>query len=788
MIKTASNTRSSISNNALKVANTIRSKYGAGTSSSSSTESEITTRASNYVDQIRVRIKNNLSSNLKTYLIVAIPILILIIYIGFKYNFNSRTINAVGNMNYKKQITLSNLDTCSSLDNSMQYKLCDYYISSSYMTPCVGNQHYDYVSIEMITEVIQSGARYIQIPICESDIGVNAIPVVATAQYGQRLITSLNTLDIRAVLNSIRTNAFNINNTKINYPIIIHFILNTRNPYTIGVLAQIINEVLADKLCNVSMYKDFPIYLEKLCKLLGQIILVATPEYVGTKLEPYIVPITNLFESYHYADLTAMNTPSKAIFSSDYNSKLSETQQYRSNILFKTKYPSLDYIINNSSSIGAQILNDKEILNNLTNFNKVGMTLIKPSAPGDVLSNNYDPTDAIYNGCQLISMNFQVNDDNMKNYLKIFKNGSFVLKPASMRFTEQEEPIPDLVKLYKTISPTDSRVDNQLYYELNNRLIALESYSMPGYYLTQLESNLRFNQGSVVTRDKFDNKTFKIGINQCFLVKKSTVSMGTADIPMFISSPPYSSTSASSGVIGTNAFGNQLITQNGNSFGLEVQKIKKTDLYYQAFVFEKSEINDANDETLYLMRNILLQNPMYLANQNKLPATYAYTSATEGQNNMSFTVHIIPFNVQLRLITLYSGSLKTMTGGIVGVLENNTADGTAYILEAAFSPLQSGGNNFNYLSDQFFMRNPNPGNDNGYVSYDTDTGYIYDHKGKPGSNGIFKLKFNNGFYSLVNATDQHMVLFNDNLVKFVDTSKIKTNENLFKIDVNYTLA
>lgn len=762
-----------------KIADSITSK-----TELSSNTSLTAARASNYIQQLSIRIKNNLSSNLKNYLMIAIPIIILVIYLGFKFNFNARNINAVGNMGYKNQITLNNLDQCSSLDKSMQYKLCDYYISSSYMTPCVGNQHYDYVSLEMITEVIQSGARYIQIPICESDAGANAIPVVGTTQYGQRVITSLNTLDIRSVLNSIRANIFNINNTKINYPIIIHLILNTRNPYTLGILADVIHEVLADRLCNVTKYTEFPIALEKLCNLLGQIIIIATPEYQGTRLEPYIVPFSNLFETYHYADLAAMTIPTGSAYSMEYNSKLSTTQQRRSNILFKSKYPSLDYIINNANSIGAQILQDKDILNNLTNFNKVGMTLIKPQTTVDVLSSNYDPTEAIYNGCQLISMNFNVNDDHMKNYLKIFKTGSFVLKPASMRFTEKEEPVTDLITLYKTISPTNSRVVNQLYYQYNNRLIAFESYSMPGYYLTQIESNLRFNQGSIITRNKFGNKTYKIGINQCFLVRKSTVSMGTADIAMFLASPPATSAA------GVNAYGNYLISQNGNIFDLEKEKTKKVDLYQQAYVFERSEIHDSDDQVLYLIRNITLQNPMYVANQNKLPTTYAYTSTPEGQNNMSFIIHQVPYQIQLSLITLYGGSMKTMTGGIVGVLENNTTDGTMYILEPAFSTVASGGANFNYLSDQFYLHNAaaTPVSGNGYLSYETSTGFLYDRAGQPSSTGIFNLKYNNGFYSLVNTAGQQLILYENNLLKFVDAANVKSNENMFKINVNYALS
>ena len=727
-------------------------------------------RASNYLDNLKVRIKNNLSSNLKTYLMVAIPILVIIIYIGFKYNFNARNVSSIAAMSYPTQIAPTNLQNCSSLDISMQYKLCDYYISSSYMTPCVGNQHYDYVSVDMITQVLQSGARYIQIPICESDVGPNAIPVVGTTQYGQRVVTSLNTLDAQQVFNVIRANAFLLNNTKINYPIIIHLILNTTNPYTISVLADYIRLTLSDKLCNVSKYAKFPIALEKLCNLLGQIILVATPEYVGTKLEPYIVPFSNLYESYYYGELAAKTLPTGSAYTNTYNNRLSTKQQTKSNATFKAKYPSLDYVINNSSSIGSAILEDKEILNNLTNFNKVGLTLVKPHNPADVVSANYDPTEAVYNGCQFISMNFQINDDNMKNYIKIFQESSFILKPASMRFSEAEVPTTDLMQVYHAISPTDSRVVNKLYYEYNNLLIALESYSTPGDYLTQVESNLRFNPGSVITRDKFDNKTYNIGINQCFLIKKSTVSMGTADIPMFLTSPTYN---------------NYLISQTGNSFNLEEQKNKKTDLYQQSFVFESSSINDADDLELYLMRTITLQNPVYLANQNGLPSTYAYNPAVEAQNNMSFIIHVVPFNIQLKLITLYDGSMKSMPGGIVGVLENNNTDGTGYILEAAFTPVQSGGANFNFLKDQFFMRNATTGT---YISYDSNTGFLYDRPGKPSSKGIFNIKSNNGFFSLVNSASEELILYQNNLLKFAKPDTISSNENLFKIAVSYLIT
>ena len=190
------------------------------------------------VDSIISKVKDNEKNNLIVYLMIAIPLLLFLIYIVYKYNFSSRSTNVISNLDYDTIVELEPLKQCYEIDPTQQYKLCDYYISSSYMTPCVGNLHYDYVSLDMIIEVLKSGARYIQIPICESDITVNAIPVVGTAVYGQRLVTSLNTLDIKSVLNTILTTAFTINNKKINYPLIIHFVLNTSNKFTLNILAQ----------------------------------------------------------------------------------------------------------------------------------------------------------------------------------------------------------------------------------------------------------------------------------------------------------------------------------------------------------------------------------------------------------------------------------------------------------------------------------------------------------------------------------------------------------------------
>lgn len=703
-------------------------------------------------------------------MLIMVPVVVLLCYLIYKYNLNSRTLEKINNMNYKKSLELSKLPNCYEVDASMQYKLCDYYISSSYMTPCIGNQHYDYVSIDMIVEVLQSGARYIQLPICEADISQQAIPVIGTAQYGQKVITSFNTLDIKSVCHSIRNSAFKINNQKINYPLIIHLILNTNNPYTLNVLANNIEASFSDLLPDVNKYNKMPIFLERLCNLLGKVIIFATPEYQGTVLEKWVIPMKNMMEEYVYSELDGVMVNKDTAYTGDYNNKLSAKQQMKNEQVFKSKYPSLDYVIKNSDMIGQNILNDKDLLNNLKQFNKIGMTVIKPHDISDVLSQNYNVADAVYFGCQIIAMNFQVNDDNMKNYLEIFKKNSFVLKPGSMRYTDKEVESKDIMEIYNEFTVknlhNNANILNEIYYKYNNILIALESLVYPGTYLTKTDNNLSFLSGTVIVRDNGVNRG-KIGVEQCFVVMKSIVGTGGEDIPLFLASAVDM---------------NLLITLNGNMFDLEKKTKTKENLYKQSVYFEKSKVIDnTNGGQLVSIRMIDVNNVIYLGCENKKTKAYPSTGIIEAINNMSYILHVIPFNIQIKMITLYDGSVKVMGGGILGVLENNMVDGTGFILE----PVERiSGKNFDWKRDQFYLKNAKT---NTYVIYDTNTLLIYDKSVNPNNNSIFSLVLLNGYYVLKNSVGQNMILFENNLLKFVDESLIVSNENLFKIELEYIL-
>lgn len=702
------------------------------------------------------------NSNLRIYLYIAIPLIILLCYFIYKYNLNARTLYAISNMNYKDSIALEKMPNCYELDASMQYMLCDYYIASSYMTPCVGNQHYDYVSNEMIIEVLQSGARYIQLPICEATISPNATPVIATTQYGQKLITSLNTLDIKETLKIIRTNAFKIKRNVINYPLIIHFILNTNNTYTLNELSNNIMEILSDLLVDVTKYTTRPIYYEKMCNLLGKIILIATPEYQGSKLESFIVPTNKLFETFHYNDINAINSiKSNENSLIDYN-KLSSKQQTMTDTIFMKKYPSLEYIINTNHDIGQQILSDTSLVNNLIQFNKIGMTVVTPNKLDDIISANYDPRDAVYSGCQFITMNYQINDDNMKTYMKIFNKSSFVLKPASMRYIssshdsnrDSSRVVDDI---YKSVIPVNVDVLNDIYYKYNNMLIALESYSNPDIYLTQSENNLRFMVGSVLSRDKFSNKKNTIGLDQCFIISKSRNKKGGEDIPLYLESvsrPEY------------------FITLDNNTFILD-KKINISSNNKQTFYFEKSSVDN-----LISVRTTN-DDKKYIACENKIVKAYVKSPQIQMQNNTAFILHVIPFKIQVKIITLYDGSVKSMGSNILGVLENNISDGTPYIIEAV-----NVNSNFDYNRDYFYLKNAKT---NLYVTYDVNTLFLYDNVAIPDTRCVFNFEISNGFYTLNNDKKQSLILYQNNLLKFIDIDKVISNENLFKIDLQYII-
>ena len=70
---------------------------------------------------------------------------------------------------------------------------------------------------------------------------------------------------------------------------------------------------------------------------------------------------------------------------------------------------------------------------NVIEYNKKGLTIVTPN-PNDFFTNNYDPDYFFNSGCQFICFNYQKDSGKYtSDYLKMFKENSFVLKPENLR-------------------------------------------------------------------------------------------------------------------------------------------------------------------------------------------------------------------------------------------------------------------------------------------------------------------------------------------------------------------
>jgi hypothetical protein len=86
-------------------------------------------------------------------------------------------------------------------------------------------------------------------------------------------------------------------------------------------------------------------------------------------------------------------------------------------------------VITNSPTYDWHLINQRNYLNLSSNPNSpmnFDEYKLKPLNYTDVISTNYDPSESVYFGCQFITMNFQINDDNMKNYLSNYEQNNLL--------------------------------------------------------------------------------------------------------------------------------------------------------------------------------------------------------------------------------------------------------------------------------------------------------------------------------------------------------------------------
>lgn len=413
-------------------------------------------------------------------------ILLIMLYFLYYYNFSARVYQQTAILDYPSKISVSSMPICSSISNpAEQYIVSDYYIASSANSTCVGNLKYDYVSTEMIAKVLQSGARYIEIPVCQSTVSAGSAPVVATGELVGNWITSLNTLSAIEVFNVIKSNAFKTINGTVNYPLFINLKLYTTDTGTLNQLASTLSLVFKGLLIDTTPYRSVPITMERVCVLLGRIILLSSDDYSQSNLVSIICPSSGYLKRINNTKVSSFNIPTT---DPNYPKVLSKTQQANSDAYFNTKYPTLRSVVGKADFLG-ELQSDKKILDVLTNFNKVGVSVIYPNEENETYITNYDPQNAWDYGCTFVALNYQLYDANMTAYINKFSTSSFVLKPAGFRFSRIQNPVIDINAMVPDFNNKAIPIINDFVAKYGEQLIAIGTYVAGNYYISTSSGN-----------------------------------------------------------------------------------------------------------------------------------------------------------------------------------------------------------------------------------------------------------------------------------------------------------
>jgi hypothetical protein len=502
-----------------------------------------------YINNVFTSTKNNINKTLgigqKIYdivnneynqiiSIVLIALLILAIIILYRKSFSYQKELTLSNINIPKR-KLKTLPICNQISKDEQYRLCDYYICSSYNTQCVGEQHFDYVSEDMYKSALLNGIRYIELPIFSDGVDEDSEPVIATGYDGKFTITSLNTVPFEKVVSTIKNYAFKYYNEEnpetfknINYPLIINLKIHTDNENVLIKANDILVKFFNKLLLSSEKYKKYPIQFEKLCQLTNKIILITRNDNYENIFKNILIPSRNFLNNFNinYISKYILDTST----ANDYYKNLSLLQNQKKfqnmkelNIILKDlldngKNSNIFTILNNPN------INTNELLNNLMIFNMLGITIIDYDNESKSSSSNIDFRLLIRLGCQIIPMNFQTNDNIILNYINLFKDSSFKLKPSSIRLPIIEQELINSLDKYDSsaIDKINLPIISDFVYKNNFSYITLHEVSTD--YNKILTNNNQINFKNYTTNKNNSNNKININDKNLLYIKTSPLS------------------------------------------------------------------------------------------------------------------------------------------------------------------------------------------------------------------------------------------------------------------------
>ena len=402
-IKTNANINSKKNSNNASISNTPNSKLNAPTINNTSKKA-IGSENNTSIAKTNSNSNTNSNTNLQTakeeagvyeivsenyLLMLGITSALILIIIIYFFSQSFRVSRALAKMvvyqGYQHLLSLN-------YDNVGKSRLGDYYIASAYNAAHCGYQMYDYTSEQLVLAVLQSGARYLEFNVFNSEFGDKAFPVVSMGYKVGEWKMMLSDTPLETIFQIIAKNAFaqydginGVNNT--DDPIFIGLNLNTNsNLSCLNLLGYLITEYFGERLLDnqYSYQNTDKIANITMAQLKEKVVIFASDGFQGSGLEEIV------------------------------NYSWDNVNNNQNHVMQRLYY--------------ADIMADTFDANSLIKYNKTGLTIVVPHQEGDFFNGNFDTNKAFDCGCQFIAMEFQNIDPYMDSYITKFKSNSLILK------------------------------------------------------------------------------------------------------------------------------------------------------------------------------------------------------------------------------------------------------------------------------------------------------------------------------------------------------------------------
>lgn len=269
------------------------------------------------------------------------------------------------------------------------FRLCDFYVASSYKSYLPCTNYYDYACLESIEKVLLYGARYIDLDVFNNDFNPCTEPVVCNGnEIGNwHYTTSIPFIDVCEKISKTAFSPAYVKNSS--DPLFININFKTwGNKLTINKCAEIIkknflHKLLSNKFAYQGRFTSTNLATTPIKELLNKVVIITSGNITNTDMDE----LSNLHpeKNSNFRDLTNTN------------------------------------------------VKDSYDLKEIKEYNKKNITRVVPDFNSRVKENyNYFTSYAV--GCQFMCMNYTEPTSFMKSYMSRFSECSFRLKPYKLRY------------------------------------------------------------------------------------------------------------------------------------------------------------------------------------------------------------------------------------------------------------------------------------------------------------------------------------------------------------------